>query len=241
MLFLNEKEGLKGVEGVLMEGERVITLEEVKRDPQVGIFIQKSDEHLEVLGYTEHSFRHCNLVSRIAYNILARLGYSQREAELASIAGYLHDIGNVISRHGHAQTAALLAVDILRKLGMPYGEIAVIASAIGNHDEGVGVVVNPVSAALVLADKSDVHRSRVRNPEPASFDIHDRVNYAVTRSFLRIDREGEIITLELTIDQTISQVMEYFEIFINRMMMCRKAAGFLKMEFSLVVNDTRLL
>ncbi|PKM83801.1 MAG: phosphohydrolase [Firmicutes bacterium HGW-Firmicutes-13] len=224
-----------------MQEIRLINLEDVKKDPQVNIYIQKADEHLGTLGFTEHSFRHSNLVAKIAYNILSRLGYSERECELASIAGYLHDIGNVISRYGHAQTGANISLTILERMGMPYNEVADIVSAIGNHDEKEGRVVNHVSAALILADKSDVHRSRVRNRDFASFDIHDRVNYAVKRSFLRIEKETGIITLELIIDLMISQVMEYFEIFLSRMVMCRRAAGFLDTQFSLVINETRLL
>ncbi len=220
---------------------RTVTLDEIKRDLQLSIYIQKADDHLGALGITEHSFRHSNLVAKIAYNILSRLGYSEREAELAAIAGYLHDIGNVVSRYGHAQTGANIALRALERMGMPYGEIADIVSAIGNHDEREGRVVNPVSAALILADKSDVHRSRVRNRDYASFDIHDRVNYAVKRSFLRIEKDEGLITLELMIDSMMSQVMEYFEIFLVRMVMCRRAATFLDAKFSLVINDIKLL
>lgn len=220
---------------------KTVTLEDIKKDPQVNIYIQKADEQLAAIGFTEHSFRHSNLVSKIAYNILSRLSYPERKCELASIAGYLHDIGNVISRHGHAQSGANIALGILERMGVPYNEISDIVSAIGNHDEKEGRVVNHVSAALILADKSDVHRSRVRNRDCASFDIHDRVNFAVKRSFLRIEKEAGIITLELIIDPMISQVMEYFEIFLSRMVMCRRAASFLDSQFSLVINETRLL
>lgn len=224
-----------------MQETKLITLEDIKKDPQVNIYIEKANEHLGAMGFTEHSFRHSNLVAKIAYNILTRLGYSVREAELAAIAGYLHDIGNMVSRYGHALAGANIAMAILERLGMPYNEIADIISAIGNHDEKEGRVVNPVSAALVLADKSDVHRSRVRNRDYASFDIHDRVNFAVKRSFLRIEKESKIITLELVIDTMIIQVMEYFEIFLSRMVLCRRAATCLNTRFSLVINDTRLL
>lgn len=224
-----------------MQEAKAVTLEDIKKDSQVNIYIQKANEHLGAIGYTEHSFRHSNLVAKIAYNILSRLGYSGREAELAAIAGYLHDIGNVVGRYGHAQTGANIAMSILERLGMPYNEIADIVSAIGNHDEREGRVVNPVSAALVLADKSDVHRSRVRNLDYASFDIHDRVNFAVKRSFLRIEKESKTITLELVIDLMIIQVMEYFEIFLSRMVLCRRAATYLDTNFSLVINETRLL
>lgn len=224
-----------------MQEAKLITLEDIKENLQVQIYMEKANEHLGALGFTEHGFRHSNLVAKIAYNILSRLGYPEREAQLAGIAGYLHDIGNVVSRYGHAQTGANICMSILERMGMPYQEIAEIVSAIGNHDEKEGRVVNPVSAVLILADKSDVHRSRVRNPDCSNFDIHDRVNFAVQRSFLRIDKEAKMITLELVIDPVISQVMEYFEIFLSRMVLCRRAAAFLDTQFSLVINDTRLL
>ncbi|QNO16710.1 HD domain-containing protein [Alkalicella caledoniensis] len=193
------------------------------------------------MGFTEHSYRHKNLVSKIASNVLERLGYSEREVELAAIAGYLHDIGNVISRYNHGQTGAMLAYDILKDLGMDPGEIATVISAIGNHEEQYGESVNNVSAALILADKSDVHRSRVRNPDVSTFDIHDRVNYGAVHSFLKVDTEERKITLELEIDQSITTVMEYFEIFLSRMVMCRRAAEFLDASFGLVINDAKLL
>ncbi|MBC7324222.1 MAG: HD domain-containing protein, partial [Moorella sp. (in: Bacteria)] len=178
---------------------------------------------------------------RIGYNVLEHLGYDKRTAEMAAIAGYLHDIGNVISRQDHGQTGALLAYRILSRLGMSVDEVATIIGAIGNHEEAYGQAVNNVGAALILADKSDVHRSRVRNKDISTFDIHDRVNYAVEHSFLRVDAARKAITLELTIDLAISTPMEYFEIFLTRMMMCRRAAAFLGCQFGLVVNESRLL
>ncbi|WP_084667149.1 HD domain-containing protein [Thermanaeromonas toyohensis] len=219
----------------------MVTLEDVKRDPEVEAFVRQGNEHLGALGYTEHGHRHLGLVASISHNVLARLGYPERLAELASIAGYLHDIGNVISRQNHGQAGALLSYNILRRLGMDAGEMALVLGAIGNHEEEYGQAVNPVAAALILADKSDVHRSRVRNRELATFDLHDRVNYAVEHSFLRVDEKHKTITLELEIDLEISKPAEYFEIFLTRMMMCRRAAAFLSCQFGLVINQTRLL
>ncbi|CEP66165.1 HD domain [Moorella glycerini] len=218
-----------------------VTLEDVKKDPEVEELIVKGNEHLGAMGFTEHSHRHLSLVAKISYNVLEHLGYDRRVAELAAIAGYLHDIGNVISRQDHGQTGALLAYRILTRLGMPTVEVATIMGAIGNHEEEYGQAVNTVGAALILADKSDVHRSRVRNSDISTFDIHDRVNYAVQHSFLRVDASRRTITLELTIDLSISTPMEYFEIFLMRMMMCRRAADFLDCHFGLVVNEARLL
>ncbi len=218
-----------------------LTLTEVKKDPEVETLVILGNEHLGAIGFTEHSHRHSNLVAKIGYNVLEHLGYERRAAELAAIAGYLHDIGNVVSRQDHGQTGALLAYRILTRLGMPGDEVATIAGAIGNHEEEYGQAVNNVGAALILADKSDVHRSRVRNRDISTFDIHDRVNYAVQHSFLRVDAGQKTITLELSIDLAISTPMEYFEIFLTRMMMCRRAAAFLDCHFGLVINDSRLL
>jgi len=219
----------------------VLTLADVKKDPMVEAFIKKSNEHLGTLGYTEHGFRHLGLVAAIAKNILDRLGHPEREGELAAIAGYLHDIGNAINRQEHGLTGALLAAQILERLGMDYEEIAIVISAIGNHEEQYGQPVNNVAAALILADKSDVHRSRVRNQDPATYDIHDRVNSAVEHSFVWVNEQKRTITLELIINTDICPVMEYFEIFLSRMVLCRKAAEFLKCRFELVINGTKLL
>lgn len=219
----------------------LITLEDVKKNKEVETYIRMADEHLAAQGITEHGFRHLNLVSHIAHNILARLGYGERYWELAAIAGYLHDIGNTVSRYNHGQTGAILSWHLLRDMGMSPDELAVIIGAIGNHEEQYGQPVNAVSAALILADKSDVHRTRVRNDDFASFDIHDRVNYAVEKSFLRVNPEAHTVTLELTIDIKITPVLDYFEIFMERMLMCRRAAAFLKTSFELTINGSRLL
>ena len=216
-------------------------LEEVKRDSEVEAFITKANEYTGVLGYTEHGSRHANLTSNIAYNVLRRLGLDERMVQLAAIAAYLHDIGNLVSRANHEHTGATLADRILLRLGMPADERAVVMGAIGNHEERHGEAVSAAGAAVILADKSDVHRTRVRNPDPATFDIHDRVNYAVEHSFLRVDEKSRTITLELTIDTAISQVMEYFEIFLDRMLMCRRAATFLGCDFKLQINGAKLL
>ncbi|MFQ5648331.1 MAG: HD domain-containing protein [bacterium] len=220
----------------------VITLDNVKKDRQVQAYIRRADENLAVVGYTEHGARHCGLVAKVARQTLLQLGTSEREAELSSIAGYLHDIGNVFNRVNHPYTGAVLAHTLLRDLGMDIDEITVIVSAIGNHDDDDGwEPVNRVSAGLILADKSDVHRSRVRNPDMIKFDIHDRVNYAVNKSYLDVDNQRKTITLSLTIDDEISSVMEYFEIFLNRMLYCKKAANFLETQFNLVINENNLL
>ncbi len=219
----------------------VPTLDDVKRDPEVQAFITKANEYTGVIGYTEHGARHANLTSSIAGNVLRRLGHDERAAQLAGIAAYLHDIGNLVSRANHEHTGAVLADGILVRFGMVADERAVVMGAIGNHEESHGEPVSTVGAAVILADKSDVHRSRVRNPDPGTFDIHDRVNYAVEHSFLRVEEKSKTITLELTIDTAISQVMEYFEIFLGRMLMCRRAATFLGCDFKLQINGTKLL
>jgi metal-dependent HD superfamily phosphatase/phosphodiesterase len=219
----------------------MITLDDIKKDPVVDTCIRKGNEYLGVMGFTEHGYRHINLISRISRNVLERLNYPQCEVELAAIAGYLHDIGNVISRYDHGQSGATLAFNILTRLGMSSEDISTVISAIGNHEEEYGHPVNSVAAALILADKSDVHRSRVRNQDFATFDIHDRVNYAVEHSFLRVNGETRTITMELTIDIEICPVMEYFEIFLSRMVLCRRAADFLKSRFALEINGAKLL
>jgi hypothetical protein len=219
----------------------MVTLEDIKKNAVIDSFIQKGNQYLGVLGYTEHSYRHVNLVSSIGKNILERLEHPPRQAELAAIAGYVHDIGNVISRNDHGISGAVIAYPILLQMGMPPDEIATVISAIANHEEQYGHAVNDVAAALIVADKSDVHRSRVRNPDFATFDIHDRVNYAVEHSFIWVATDRRAITMELTIDIEICPVMEYFEIFLSRMIMCRRAATFLKCNFELVVNGAKLL
>ncbi len=218
-----------------------ITLEAVKKNDTANRFIEAANEYLGAIGYTEHGFRHVTLVASVARSTLIQLGYPEPYPELAGIAGYLHDIGNVVNRQDHGQSAALIAMRLLNQIGATPDEIAIIISAIGNHEEEIGEPVNPAAAALILADKSDVHKARVRNPGMIAVDIHDRVNFAAERSFLRIDAEKHVISLELTIDTGISQVMEYFEIFMSRMMMCRRAAQFLKCNFELIINERKLL
>jgi uncharacterized protein len=218
-----------------------VTFEMVREHPRVKLHVRKADESLEKIGYTEHGERHVGLVANIAGNILKRLGYPERDVELARIAGYLHDIGNVVNRDHHAQSGAVMAMQILNDMGLPTEEMLTVIAAIGNHHETDGDPVSAVSAAIVLADKSDVHRSRVRNPDTIKFDIHDRVNYAVQKSFLNVDEAGKQIILELTVDTSISQVMEYFDIFMTRLLASRKAASFLGATFGLTVNGTRLM
>lgn len=219
----------------------LITVRDLARDAEVVAYLHSANAMMQALGYTEHGERHANLVASIAHNILARLDYPPRQAELAAIAGYLHDAGNLVHRDAHTLSGALLARAVLLRLKMPIEEITLVMGAIGNHEEPHGVPVNPVAAAVIIADKSDVHASRVQNRDPQTFDIHDRVNYAVRRSFVRVDGAQKTITLELEIDTTISQVTDYFEIFLSRMLMCRRAAQFLGCQFSLVVNNNRLM
>uniref|UniRef100_A0A7V3V0B9 HD domain-containing protein n=1 Tax=candidate division WOR-3 bacterium TaxID=2052148 RepID=A0A7V3V0B9_UNCW3 len=218
-----------------------INLKQVIKDREVKTLINEADRQLEVLGYTEHGLRHARLVAKNSRQILVQLGYDERIAELSAIAGYLHDIGNVVSREGHEKTSALLARDILVRLGMDYSEIAQIMTAIGNHHEEGGNPVSEVAAALILADKADVHRSRVRNPALIKFDIHDRVNYAVRRSVLSVDSDKRRIIFDLKVDTQIASVMEYFEIFLSRMLISRRAADFLNCKFEMLINENRLV
>lgn len=219
----------------------MITVDDVKKNEQVKLLIKKSDEILGVIGYTEHGERHASLAANIAYNIMDRLKYPEERAQLAAIAAYLHDIGNVINRDYHAQTGAILSQSILSEMKMPMEDVMEVIAAIGNHDERDGQPVSDICAAAILADKSDVHSSRVRTLEMIKQDIHDRVNYAAKSSFLRVEEEKKIITLEIKIDTSISQVMEYFEIFLSRMLVCRRAAEFLGLKFQLEINGQRLL
>ena len=213
-----------------------VTLAVLEQDPEVEAYLRRGNEQMNVLGYTEHGERHARLVARVAGDVLRRLGYPQRRVELAEMAGYLHDIGNVISRSEHEWAGALIARDILLRLNVDFDEIAVVMRAIANHEEERGEPVGDVSAAVILADKSDAHRSRVQHPDTLAVDIHDRVNFAVERSCLRVDGEEKAITLELDIDAEVSQVGEYFEIFMSRMLMSRRAALFLDCTFSLSIN-----
>lgn len=218
-----------------------MTYEIIRQDASIRTYIEQADASLGALGYTEHSFAHVGRVAQIAGYLLETLGYSERTVELARIAGYLHDIGNLVNRVEHSQSGAVMAFRILDKLGFPAEEISLIVTAIGNHDEGTGVPVNAVAAALILGDKSDVRRSRVRSKDTAGFDIHDRVNYSVTRSELKINDDHTQVELRLTVDTDFSPVMDYFEIFMNRMVMCRKAADALGLKFKLKINEQQML
>ena len=219
----------------------MITFEEIKHDETIRTYIRKADESLEALGYTEHSFAHVTKVADTARYILETLGYPAHTVELAQIAGFTHDIGNIVNRVEHSQSGAVMMFRLLDHKDMPPEDIATVITAIGNHDEGTGVPVDAVSAALILADKTDVRRSRVRNLDASTFDIHDRVNYSVEKSEIIINKETMEIVSRLTIDTSISSVMDYFEIFLGRMVMCRKAAEFLGLKFRLVVNDQPVL
>ena len=218
-----------------------LTFEEIRKNLSIKTYIKKADDALSELGYTEHSFPHVLRVSDVAARILSVLQYSDHDVELVKIAGYLHDIGNLVNRVEHAQSGAVMAFRILDKLGMDTEDIADIVSAICNHDEGTAVPINAIAAALILADKSDVRRSRVRNRDIASFDIHDRVNYSVRSSNLVIDEERKNITLVLDVDTEFGSVMDYFEIFLGRMILCRKAAEKLGLRFKLNINEQHLI
>ncbi len=218
----------------------MVTYEDIRTSEAVGVYIKAADDSLRALGYTEHSTAHVAKVAEDSSRILSALGYPEREIELAKIAGYLHDIGNLVNREEHSQSGAVMAFRILDNMGMRPAEIAKIVTAIGNHDEGTGVPVNALSAALILADKSDVRRTRVRNSDMSTFDIHDRVNYSVEKASLSVNDEKTAVTLELSIDTGISPVMDYFEIFLGRMVLCRKAAERLGLSFRLIVNTQRL-
>jgi uncharacterized protein len=219
--------------------EPSITLDLVQHNEELSSFIAAADRVMEALGYTEHGFRHANLTARIAFNVLTRAGFDEHTANLGSVAGYLHDVGNMVSREVHGQTGAVLVYDAL-KGDVPSPDLATIVAAIANHEEPNGAAVSPAAAAVILADKSDVHRSRVRKSGQIQFDIHDRVNFAAEQSFLRVDSAAKTVTLELTIDTEISQVMEYFEIFLGRMQMCRRAAEVLDCRFKLTINGAEL-
>ncbi len=219
----------------------MISYSELKENEQIKTYIRKADEVLCAMGYTEHSFAHSGKVAEAAKYILETLGYSQKEIELAQIAAYLHDIGNIVNRENHAQSGAVIAFRILENIGMNPDDIAEIVSAIGNHDEGSAFPVSSVSAALILADKTDVRRSRVRNAETSTFDIHDRVNYSVEEARISLDTNSNTFTLFLDIDTKYGSVMDYFEIFLGRMILCRKAAEKLGLTFRLFVNQQQLL
>ena len=217
----------------------MVTFKDVKNSPDIRAYISKADESLLALGYTEHSFAHVTKVAEAAAEILHTLGHSEHEIELVKIAGFLHDIGNIVNRIDHAQSGAVMAFRLLDRMNMPPEDIATIVTAIGNHDESTAFPVNSVAAALIIADKTDVRRSRVRNRSVAQFDIHDRVNYSVTHSDVYITKEN--ICLELTIEQEYCTVLEYFEIFLTRMLLCRKASEALGVEFMLYINGQRMM
>lgn len=218
-----------------------VTLEDIKNNEEVEQLILTAQKQLDVLGYTEHSHRHLNIVSRRAGEILRTLGYDEDRIRLAEIAGYLHDLGNAVNRIDHAHTGAILANNILKDMGMNVKDRTEIMLAIGNHDENTGTAVSDISAALILADKSDAHRSRVCKKNMSLFDKHDRVNYAVTDAKLNIDKEEKKVVLDLTIDTKMCPVLDYFEIFMDRTMMSKYAAKYLGLWFELIINDTNLL
>ena len=218
-----------------------VTFEDVKNSPEIRTYITQADASLLAMGFTEHSFAHMGKCAQVASHILSELGYSQREVELARIAAFMHDIGNVVNRIDHAQSGAIMAFRILDKMGMDPADVAVVVTAIGNHDEHTAFPVNAVAAALILADKTDVRRSRVRNTDVTNFDIHDRVNYSVERSEVILDPSGKTVSLSLSIDTQVCAVMDYFEIFLQRMVLCRKAAEFLGLRFHLEINGSSLL
>ena len=219
----------------------MITLKDIKENKELDALIEGAQKQLTAIGYTEHGHRHISIVSKRAGEILEKLGYPQRRVELAQIAGYMHDIGNCVNRVDHAHTGAILSYQILKEMGMSIDEITEIMMAIGNHDEDTGTAVSDISAALILADKSDVHRDRVTNKNLSTFDIHDRVNYAVTNADLILNADERKITLNLKIDTKISPVLDYFEIFMQRTMMCKYAAKYLSIWFELIINGTKLL
>ena len=219
----------------------MITFSDVKKSEEINHLIENSQKQLDALGYTEHSTRHINIVSSRAAKLLEDLGYNEHRVELAKIAGYMHDIGNVVNRTDHAHSGAILAYQILKEMGMEIDDRTEIMMAIGNHDEATGTAVSDISAALILADKSDVHRDRVRNQNMSNFDKHDKVNYAVTNANFTLNKEERKVTLDLTIDTKICPVLDYFEIFMDRTMMSKYAAKYLNLWFELIINGTKLL
>ena len=219
----------------------MITYEQIKENEDIKTYIECVDSSLKALGYTEHSYAHVGRVASTAKYILETLDYSSHEIELAQIAAHLHDIGNLVNRIDHSQSGAIMAFRILSAMGMPSADVATITTAIGNHDEGTGVAVNPVAAALIIADKTDVRRTRVRNNDETTFDIHDRVNYSVENAEVEIDKENKLLYLKLTIDTKYGSIMDYFEIFMGRMLLCRKASETLGLAFKLIINKQQLL
>ncbi len=219
----------------------LVTYKYIKQNPDIITYIRKADEALAAQGYTEHSFAHVEKAAASAEMILTQLEYPERDIELAKIAAILHDIGNVVNRTDHAQSGAVMAFRLLDNLSMPADEIATIVSAIGNHDESTAQPINAIAAALIIADKTDVRRSRVRNQDLTSFDIHDRVNYAVTKANLYFSDDKTRLILDLNIDTEISSVLEYFEIFLERMLLCKRSAEYFKVKFSMNINGSAIL
>ena len=217
-----------------------VTYRQIKKNEEINLLIERGNQVLNVLGFTEHSKKHAAKVAETAGKILKDLGYKEKEIRLSKISGYMHDIGNSINRHDHAHTGALLAYGILKDLGMPLEDVLTVTTAIGNHDESTGTAVDVVSAALILADKTDVRRNRVQNSSIANFDIHDRVNYAALTSTLEVKREKRVIQMDLELDDEMCTVMDYFEIFLKRMIMCRRAAEVLGCKFKLVANGNKI-
>ena len=218
-----------------------VTYEDVKRSEEIRTYITQADASLIALGYTEHSFAHVTRCAEVAGDLLAELGYDEHQIELCKIAAYMHDIGNVVNRHDHNVSGATMAFRILDKMGMEPADVAAVITAIGHHDDSTAFPVNAVAAALILADKTDVRRSRVRNKDMATFDIHDRVNYSVERSAVLLDVPGRTVTLSLSINTQVCAVMDYFEIFLQRMLLCRRAAEALELKFRLEINGQILL
>lgn len=221
--------------------KHVITLNDILTNKEISAYITNGNDNLGEIGFTEHGFAHAMRSAKYASYILKSLNFDDRTCELAAIAGYMHDIGNVVNRTDHAQSGALMAFNILNRLGMDAKEVALIVAAIGNHDEGTAAAVNPIAASLILSDKGDVRRTRVRDKDKVNVDIHDRVNYAVERASTEVDAERKTATLNITINTEICPVMEYFEIFMTRMVLCRRAAEYLGLQFELIINETRLL
>lgn len=219
----------------------IVTYKYIKQNPDIMTYIERSDTALKSIGYTEHSFAHVERVAAMSSMILTELGYPERDIEMVKIASMLHDIGNIVNRKDHAQSGAVMAFRLLDNLRMPADEISTIVSAIGNHDEQTAYPINAIAAALILADKTDVRRSRVRNQDPLFFDIHDRVNYAVENSELNFSEDKTSLVLKLTIDTNISPIMEYFEIFLDRMLLCKRAAQVLELKFELMINGSSVL
>ena len=219
----------------------MITYEQIKNHPAIRVYIEEADRTLGALGFTEHSFAHVTKVATTAGDLLEKLGYDEHTVELTRIAGYMHDIGNLVNRAEHSQSGAIMAFRILDKEGMDPLDLSRVVCAIGNHDEGTGVPVNPIAAALIIADKSDVRRSRVRNQDHSSFDIHDRVNYSVHSTELELNTEAKTLTLRLEIDTAYGSVMDFFEIFHTRMSLCKNAAQTLGLTFGLMINGQTVM